>query len=336
MGNSVVSIISPTYNHEKYIGQCIDSVLAQTFQDWEMIIVNDGSTDRTAEVIKPYLAKDSRIHLINQENVGVFRLGETYNKAVQVSTGKFIAILEGDDLWEPDKLERQVKTLKADDTISLAWGKAQLVKHDLSSIYHESPNTDLERDLYNNTPRGSILDLYRLGQFIPAVSIVIRRDHLEKIGGFIQAPSVPLVDFTTISELSLLGRFYFDDHLLGKWRIYSTQTTKKYTVEIYVGIKLFLQQFLPRAAEISPAKRELIMEYFDKLCLIAYARSGRYKLIRKEFKSARKDYIRAIGYPASGKWMWRLRSIIGYGLSIFHLDVEWLAGLLGKKTYGGE
>ena len=77
----------------------------------------------------------------------------------------------------------------------------------------------------------------------------------------------------------------------------------------------------------------MILNHYDKLCLEAYARSGRYKLIRKEYKSARQDYIKAIRYPANGKMVWRLRALVGYAMSLFHLDVEWIAKILGKKTY---
>jgi glycosyltransferase involved in cell wall biosynthesis len=335
MSTPLVSIITPTYNHEKYIEACIESVLRQTLADWEMIIINDGSTDHTAGKIEKYPQSESRIKYIHQSNVGVFRLGETYNSALKLSTGKYIAILEGDDLWEPDKLLRQVTTLEKDSSIVLAWGKAQMVNSDLSVMYSEEPQTSYPDELYQNISPGSILELYMKGPFIPAVTIMVRRDYLEKIGGFIQVPGMPLVDFTTLMELSLLGRFYFDNHLLGKWRIYSTQTTKKYPVEIYDGIRTYLHTFLPRISSFDAAKKKAIQHHYDLLCLVAYARSGRYKLLRKEFKSARKDYIKALTYPIRGKPVWRIRALVGMGMSLLHLNVEWMAKLLGRKTYGG-
>ena len=102
----LVSIITPTYNHEQFIGQCVGSVLAQTYTNWEQIIIDDGSTDNTNEVIKTY--NDRRIRYIYQKNVGIWKLNETYNKALALANGELIAILEGDDFWPPDKLEVQV------------------------------------------------------------------------------------------------------------------------------------------------------------------------------------------------------------------------------------
>ncbi len=75
----LISIITPTYNHENFIGECIESVLAQTYPHWEQIIIDDGSTDRTGEIVAQY--NDERIKYIRQDNIGIWRLRETYNRA---------------------------------------------------------------------------------------------------------------------------------------------------------------------------------------------------------------------------------------------------------------
>lgn len=95
LSTPLVSIITPTYNHEKYITECIRSAISQTYQNWEMIIIDDGSTDRTQTLIKSF--SDNRIKYIYQEHLGAYQLGLTYNKALNQTKGKFIAILEGDD-----------------------------------------------------------------------------------------------------------------------------------------------------------------------------------------------------------------------------------------------
>jgi len=78
VGHPLVSIITPTYNHERFIAQCIESALAQTYPHWEQIIIDDGSTDRTAEIVARY--DDERIIYVRQANQGIWRLAETYNK----------------------------------------------------------------------------------------------------------------------------------------------------------------------------------------------------------------------------------------------------------------
>lgn len=101
-----VSIIVPAYNSELYIEDCINSVLSQTYDNWEMIIVNDCSTDNTGQIIETYCLKDNRIKLYNQsENKGVT---EARNKAIKLSKGRFVAFLDSDDLWKSTKLEEQI------------------------------------------------------------------------------------------------------------------------------------------------------------------------------------------------------------------------------------
>src|SRR6267143_992770 len=116
----LVSVITPTYNHESYIGPCIESLLRQTYPHWEQIIVDDGSTDATPKVVKRYL--DPRIRYHRQTNQGAYALARTYNQALDIAKGSLIAILEGDDLWPPMKLATLVPTFD-DPRVVLAYGQ---------------------------------------------------------------------------------------------------------------------------------------------------------------------------------------------------------------------
>lgn len=103
----MVSIILPTYNRAKYIGETIESIQLQTYPHWELIIVDDGSTDNTACIITGI--NDDRIHYINAGRIGIN--GKIKNIGIQQATGNFIAFIDSDDLWAPDKLARQVAAL---------------------------------------------------------------------------------------------------------------------------------------------------------------------------------------------------------------------------------
>lgn len=106
----LVSVITPLYNSAAYIEETIKSVLNQTYENWEMIIVDDCSTDNGAEIVKKYQQLDRRIKLyINEKNKGV---SETRNKAINVSEGKYIALLDSDDLWVETKLEEQINFME--------------------------------------------------------------------------------------------------------------------------------------------------------------------------------------------------------------------------------
>ena len=106
----LVSIITPSYNSEKYIKNTIDSVIAQTYQDWEMIIVDDCSSDSTCEIVEKISQEEPRVKLIRQEQNG--GAAKARNRALENSKGRFIAYLDADDIWYPTKLEKQVSFMK--------------------------------------------------------------------------------------------------------------------------------------------------------------------------------------------------------------------------------
>ena len=117
----LVSIITPTYNHALYIGRCLESVLAQTEPRWEQIVIDDGSTDGTAEIVNQFT--DARIRYVAQRHRGIAGLGDAYNLALRMARGEYVAILEGDDFWPQDKLERQLPEFE-DPEVVLSWGLA--------------------------------------------------------------------------------------------------------------------------------------------------------------------------------------------------------------------
>jgi len=103
----LISIIIPVYNSEKYITETIESVLAQTYTNWEMIIVDDCSTDRSKEIIREFTEQEDRIRFIEfEENLGT---GKARDVALQKAKGRFVAFLDSDDMWLPGKLEKQIR-----------------------------------------------------------------------------------------------------------------------------------------------------------------------------------------------------------------------------------
>lgn len=105
----LVSIIMPSYNTAEFIAESIQSVLAQSYKDWDLVIVDDCSTDNTDEVVKPYLS-DKRIkYLKNEKNSGA---AVSRNRALREAKGKWIAFLDSDDLWTPDKLSKQINFME--------------------------------------------------------------------------------------------------------------------------------------------------------------------------------------------------------------------------------
>ncbi len=119
-----ISVIIPAYNSEQFISETLTLVLAQTFQSFEIIVVNDGSTDRTKEIVSEFINKDQRIKLINQSNLGT---ATARNRGIKESSAGLIAFLDSDDLWHPDKLNKQIGFMKKFPKIAIVSCLAEIV-----------------------------------------------------------------------------------------------------------------------------------------------------------------------------------------------------------------
>ena len=215
-----VTIISPVYNAERYLGACIDSVLGQTFAEWEQIVVDDGSTDDTEAVARSY--DDPRIRYIRLPHRGLPALAESYNTALREARGELIAVLEGDDVWEPTKLARQVP-LFDDPAVVLSWTRARIIDGAGQVSRRWQVPRRFRRDL-------GMSELFRVlarwNILSPALTVMIRRGPLEAIGGFQQMGSSLFVDLPTWLMIAgtASGKARYLDEDLGLYRIHATNT----------------------------------------------------------------------------------------------------------------
>ena len=129
----LISIIMPAYNTQSTISDSINSVLAQTYTNWELIVVNDCSTDETASIIKNFAAADGRIHMhTNKRNIGC---AATRNAAISKARGQWLAFLDSDDLWLPDKLEKQLQFSEETKALITYTATSYINKHGKISNY---------------------------------------------------------------------------------------------------------------------------------------------------------------------------------------------------------
>ena len=156
--NDLVSIITPSYNTSKYIGKTIESVLKQTYENWEMIIVDDCSTDDTDEVVKPYLS-DKRIKYIkNDKNSGA---AISRNCALREAGGKWIAFLDSDDLWDPKKLEKQIEFMEKNN-YHFSYTNYEEINEDgyKTGVLITGPKKITRRGMYNYCWPGCLTVMY--------------------------------------------------------------------------------------------------------------------------------------------------------------------------------
>ena len=272
-----VSVNIPCFNSERYIAETLQSVLSQTFEDFEIILVNDGSTDMTEEIIKTF--SDPRIKYYSQKNIG---LGKTRNRQLALSSGDFIAFCDDDDIWLPAKLEKQVDLLKENPkaVASSCWFRANYPWG--KRIIRTTSNPDLQQILSANV----------LGT---ASVCMVRRPVVIKIGGFSKNfPSAQDWDFWV--KLRRLGPIVEVGEVLVNYSVHrgpkiSTDLTSK-----YIGFRLFYLKY------------KLLMSNntrWNVLATVAYIKSRRAGNLRMKFlwltKSLRwgKGFTKKAGYVFS-------------------------------------
>ena len=272
----LVSVITLAYNCEKYIGACIESVLQQTLSDWEMIILDDGSTDNTYDVVSQY--KDPRIRYFYQEHLGIREIGAAYNKALSYSKGDLISILEADDFIPRYKLEKLIKGFD-NPSVVLAYGVT--VSTNANGSIRDVLRIPLESAARFNKPIGEAVGCLLRGDglFTFPCSTIIRKKSLLEIGGFIQPGYLLLVDLPTFLNIAMKGEFYFVNQVMGFWRRHNMSISTrnpliismgnyKYSIEFYQQhrdkLNLSLQEL--REIEISWKKR-IDADYYNLLPL---------------------------------------------------------------------
>jgi len=208
----MVSVRIPSYNHEKYITACIESVLNQTFADFEIVIVDDCSTDNSVEVIRSF--QDPRIKLeVLPRNSG---MNVAVERCMQLSSGKYVANLSSDDLWAPTKLEQQVAFLEQHPEFDAVFTQVQIVGeygNALDTRHFANPF-----DYENRSPEEWLRRFFYFGNCLCNPSVMIRREIYEKFG-YQDKRLVSLSDFDLWVKLSFGHRFWILDQQLTMFRV---------------------------------------------------------------------------------------------------------------------
>lgn len=159
----MVSVITPCYNGEKYIEETIRSVLAQTYTEWEMIIIDDGSTDRSALIAQKYAEKVPGIRLVMQENKGS---AAARNCGIRLAKGQYIALLDADDLWDREFLSRQLRFMKKEKALCVCCSYRRI--NERSEEIHRpvsAKRTITERDMMRRNYVGCLTGLYDISGY---------------------------------------------------------------------------------------------------------------------------------------------------------------------------
>src|SRR6266851_4296637 len=216
-----VTVAICLFNSSRFIDETLESVFAQTFEDYEVILVDDGSTDGCADAIERRY-RDRRLTIIRQANRG---LPNARRVSIASARGEYVAFLDHDDLWLPDKLERQVAVAKADPTLALLFSDCLYIDERgqplsrLSDQYHLA-SLDL-------TGTRGYAELLQRGCFIWQSTVLARTVALRSVDSF--KPIYPYIaDYDTWLRLARRHRLHYTPDVLAKWRVHPTQFTNRF------------------------------------------------------------------------------------------------------------
>ena len=210
----LISVIMPAYNAEKYIGEAIESILNQTLKDFELIIINDASTDSTGNIIKSYAEKDSRIVvLVNENNLNI---AGSLNRGISVAKGTFIARMDADDIALPERLEMQAKVMSENPQVAVVGNDIQLINESGVVIGYRHYPTDsksLKRVIFRYSP-------------FAHPTVLIRAACIKEVGDYDKTKS-PSEDVDMWFRLGMKYDFKSIPKGLLKYRVFLNSTSNK-------------------------------------------------------------------------------------------------------------
>lgn len=278
-----VSVIIPAYNRADLLRRSIDSVLAQTYRNFEVIIVDDASSDNTAEVVEGF--QDSRVrYLCHESNKGA---PTARNTGINAARAEFIAFQDSDDVWKPDKLTKQMARFDANPSLAVVY---------CGLLRHDNGRTTYIPDRRIKTRKGDIFRALLHGNFVSTQTLVVRRSALAQIGGFVK--DLPRYqDWELAIRLSRVYPFDLVDEALV--HIYST--LGNITSDGPAGLRA-IEMILADHYDVISEDRKALAGFFFKI--------GFFRSLFLDGENARSYFVKAIRTAP-----WSLRAWVGLLLS---------------------
>lgn len=255
-----VSVVIPAYNAAPYVVGALDSVLAQTFRDFEVLVVDDGSTDGTAELVVAY---GNDVRCIRQSNSGV---AAARNRGIEASRGRYVAFLDADDMWLRDKLARQLTALRERPSARACYTAFAFSDENLVPSW-----------VQRSRRRASLVDdLLLLGNVVGTPSTVIcERDLVLEVGGFDPALSLG-ADWDLWLRLALRTEFAYIDEPLVRYRIHGANMSRDVGLLERDSVSLLEKALADPAlpAHLRGARRR-VLGYNDRVLAGSYFQAGR-------------------------------------------------------------
>jgi len=222
----LVSVIVPTYNSAQYIEECLESVFSQTYTKLEILVVDDGSTDNTRELLEPYIAS-GKIQYFYQQNKGP---AAARNLGLRHAHGEYIGFIDADDLWLPEKVEKQVVVLQKNPNVGMMYSDSEWFGDEWQRQRSSSRKLrEIDRRKAEHFRRGDIYKVLLSHNFIPTMTVLVRHSILKKTGPFLERIGNTRFsygeDFELWLRIASVTRVEFNLHKACKRRVHTSQLT---------------------------------------------------------------------------------------------------------------
>ena len=283
----LVSIVIPTYNHAKFIGKAIESVLEQTYVNWEAIVIDNQSIDDTQKIINQF--KDSRIKYFKISNFGI--IAKSRNFGIEVAKGKWIAFLDSDDWWTKNKIEICINN--ANDNVDFIY-------HDLEVVYKRNKfifnkKKTIGRHLKKPILKDLLISEIKRGTAIGNSSVIVRKDILNKIGGISEDKKiVASEDFNTWLRIAeITDQFKYIKNRLGYYLVHDKSAQNR---DLSIPHKHAVIEFMSLYNDKQKLEREVKLKYM----------SGNYNVSSKNYIKAINNFVFVL---KNGDINFKIRSI---------------------------
>lgn len=273
-----ISVVVAAYNAAATLEECLANIAAQTYRDFELIVVDDGSTDATPELLAKYAATWPWMTWLRQTNKGV---ASARNRAIERARGTLIAFQDADDVWLPEKLAEQVALFDRDPAIDLVFADS------LDSTPDPvSPGTLFQQ----KTPqRGLVLQRLLMGCFVLTSTVLVRKSAVLEVGGFIDGERL-FEDVDLFLRLAEHHRFDYVDKVLVHRYVRPESLSHRNPLANQIRDLEIFDHWVARRPDLFPANAPEVKRHRAKV----YARMGRTLFARRDWKGSRRAYRRAI------------------------------------------
>ncbi len=266
--NVFFSVMICCYNSEKYIRETVDSVINQTYKNWEIVAINDGSTDNTEEILLEYQRKGIPITYFRQVNKG---FAAARNKAIEISKGEWIAIIDHDDLCLPNRLEIQACHIREHPSAKLFFA---------NTVHFNNDGAEIRRQFDKFNPcdlsltKGKAMNnLLANGCFIDTESVVFNKKAALLIGGFDTSYNF-VVDYDFFLRMGATYDLFGGEELVSKWRIHKEQASQKKGTIIYTESKRIFHEYFHINGVTNKAKFMMFLFYARRYIKKHFIRSN--------------------------------------------------------------